>query len=94
MLENLFSLAPEDDIAALCAVVALLPELTRIARLLARGSLDAEEAQSEAIAIAWEVITESPDLRSETRGSDKVVSAIWNEARRSFRIEAACGLRT
>jgi DNA-directed RNA polymerase specialized sigma24 family protein len=58
MLETLVSLAPDDEMAALCVVVALRPELTRIARHVAGGFFDAEEAQSEVIAIAWEVLTE------------------------------------
>jgi hypothetical protein len=84
MLEGLIDLAPEDDIAALCAVVALRPELSRMARHLARGELDPEEAQSEAIAIGWGVVVTRPE-RSEQgpRRVGSVVNAIWNEARRT-----------
>ena len=93
MLETLVSLAPVDEMAALCAVVALRPELTRIARHVAGGFFDAEEAQSEVIAIAWEVLTAPEESRSEDAGTEhpepgtarakRAVNAIWNEARRS-----------
>ena len=98
MLETLVSLAPGDEMAALCAVVALRPELTRIARHVAGGFFDAEEAQSEVIAIAWEVLTEPEESVPEESGPDeagpespepgtarakRAVNTIWNEARRS-----------
>jgi DNA-directed RNA polymerase specialized sigma24 family protein len=93
MLEALVSLAPDDEMAALCAVVALRPELTRIARHVAGGFFDAEEAQSEVIAIAWEVLTAPEESRADDAGPEnpepgkarakRAVNAIWNEARRS-----------
>jgi DNA-directed RNA polymerase specialized sigma24 family protein len=93
MLGTLVSLAPGDEMAALCAVVALRPELTRIARHVAGGFFDAEEAQSEVIAIAWEVLTAPEESRPDNAGPDnpepgtarakRAVNAIWNQARRS-----------
>jgi DNA-directed RNA polymerase specialized sigma24 family protein len=93
MLGKLVNLAQVDEMAALCAVVALRPELTRIARHVARGFFDAEEAQSEVIAIAWEVLTAPQESRPADSGPENpepgaagvkgAVNAIWNEARRS-----------
>ena len=93
MLGTLVTLAPGDEMAALCAVVALRPELTRIARHVAGGFFDAEEAQCEVIAIAWEVLTAPEESRADDAGpgnpepgtarAKRAVNAIWNEARRS-----------
>jgi hypothetical protein len=75
-------LAPHDEVAAECALVVLRPELGRIARLLARGPLDLEEAQSEMVAIGWEVVTERRFPEPSTTGSATLVNAIWTETRR------------
>jgi DNA-directed RNA polymerase specialized sigma24 family protein len=87
VLGILVPLAPQDEVAAQCALVVLRPELGRMARLLARGALDLEEAQSEMVAIGWEVVTESRSWGPRTAVPATVVNAIWTEARR------AAGLR-
>jgi DNA-directed RNA polymerase specialized sigma24 family protein len=82
VLEVLVPLAPHDEVAAQCALVVLRPELGRMARLLARGPLDLEEAQSEMVAIGWEVVTERRYAGPRTTGPATVVNAIWTETRR------------
>ena len=79
----LVALAPCDRLAAQCVVAVLQPELTRMARLLARGPLDAEETGSEMVAIGLEVVTRGQCRRPGLAEPDTVVDAIWTEARRS-----------
>ena len=82
ILEGLLALAPEDETVALCAVALLRPELIRISRLLARGLLAPDEAESETVTIAWEIVR-AGRRRSRGRWSlEAVVNAIWTEARR------------
>ena len=83
LLDTLCPLACSDKVAALCVVVSLRPELTRMARLLARGPLDHEEAESEMVTIAWELVTTRQCNGAGPSGSEALVNAIWTEARRS-----------
>jgi DNA-directed RNA polymerase specialized sigma24 family protein len=83
ILATLVPLSITDDLAALCGVIALRPELIRASRLLARGTLEVEEADAETVAIAWHVLT---DKRRGATGSSRaraLANAIWNEVRRS-----------
>jgi DNA-directed RNA polymerase specialized sigma24 family protein len=82
LIESLVALAPADEIAALGAVVAMAPELSRMARLLCGRPLDAAEAESEMVAIAWELVTwpRSGTGRWEFKA---LCNAIWTQARRS-----------
>jgi DNA-directed RNA polymerase specialized sigma24 family protein len=82
-LEVLVPMCPQDEIAALCVVVALKPELSRMTRRLARGSLDPEDAESEVVAIAWQVVTAPMMVESDYWSADVLASAIWNELRRT-----------
>jgi hypothetical protein len=81
----LVPLAPCDNLAAQCVVAALRPELIRMARLLARGPLDGEEAQSEMVAVGLEVVSRGQCRWAELVEPEpgRVVDAIWTEARRS-----------
>jgi hypothetical protein len=83
LLEGLVALSPGDETAALCVLVALRPELKRMARLLARGPLDLEEAESEMVAIAWQVVTRPGADRPSPTSTGSLVNAIWTETRRS-----------
>jgi DNA-directed RNA polymerase specialized sigma24 family protein len=82
VLGVLVPLALHDEMAAQCTLVVLRPELARMARLLARGPLDLEEAQSEMVAIGWEVVTGRRSRGSSTTGPATLVNAIWTETRR------------
>jgi DNA-directed RNA polymerase specialized sigma24 family protein len=83
LLDTLSPLACTDEVAALCVVVSLRPELTRMARLLARGPLDHEEAESEMVAIAWELVTTRHCNGTGPPRPEALVNAMWTEARRS-----------
>jgi DNA-directed RNA polymerase specialized sigma24 family protein len=83
LVDALSPLAGTDEMAALCVVVSLRPELTRMARLLARGPLDHEEAESEMVAIALELVTTRHCNGTGPPRSEALVNAIWTEARRS-----------
>jgi hypothetical protein len=84
VLHTLLPLARHDEVASVCVVVTLRPELNRMARLLARVPLDHEEAESEMVAIAWDVVTK-PCCSSRPRGCspESLVDAIWTEVRRT-----------
>jgi len=83
VFECLVPLAPSDEVAAQCAVAALRPELTRIARLLARGSLERDEAHSEMVAIGLDVVTRAKCGGWKVPEPERVINAIWTETRRS-----------
>jgi hypothetical protein len=80
---GLVPLACSDPVAAQCVVAVLRPELSRMARLLARGPLEAEEAGSEVVAIGLEVVARGQCSRRRLDEPDRVIDAIWTEARRS-----------
>lgn len=80
---TLIPAAPSDPIAAQCVVAALRPELTRMARVLARGALDREEAQSEMVAIGLDVVTRRGCGAQRAAEPVRVLDAIWNKTRRT-----------
>ena len=82
VLGTLLVLAPDDDIAALCALVVLRPVLARMAYLLAGRGMDREDAEAEVVAVAIAVLKGGPESHEE-RPLGSVVDAIWCVVRRS-----------
>jgi DNA-directed RNA polymerase specialized sigma24 family protein len=82
-VDQVGSLAPRDEVAALCAVVCLRPELIWMSRLLTQGSFVAEDADSEVVVLAFETFTKADGRRPRPKGYHAVVNSIWTQARRS-----------
>jgi DNA-directed RNA polymerase specialized sigma24 family protein len=79
LVEELARLAPRDEVAALCAVVALRPELVWMCRQLAHTPWEPEDADGEVVTAAWGVVRRaSRHLRHKA-----LVDDVWIEARRS-----------
>jgi DNA-directed RNA polymerase specialized sigma24 family protein len=83
VLETLLSLAPNDETAALSAVLLLRPVLQRMARLLAGRPFDPEEAEAELVAVALAILTQGGAGRRGPKGVQAVIDATWTEARRT-----------
>jgi DNA-directed RNA polymerase specialized sigma24 family protein len=83
LVEFLVGLAPGDELATLCVLVTLCPELTWMSRLSVRGPVDPDEAEADVVAVAWEAVTKPQECGGETIGHAALVNAIWTEVRRS-----------
>jgi DNA-directed RNA polymerase specialized sigma24 family protein len=79
----LVCVAPHDEVAALCAVVCLRPELIWMSRGLAQGPFDADDADSEVVTVAWEVVTKEHPCGCGPVRHAAVVNAIRTGVRRS-----------
>jgi DNA-directed RNA polymerase specialized sigma24 family protein len=79
----LAGLAPYDEVAALCVVMCLRPELIWMCRQLGAGSLEPEDADSEVVAVAWEVVTRDPPSGGTSPDHTTLVNVIWTGVRRS-----------
>jgi hypothetical protein len=86
LVEFLATLAPDDEVAALCLVVLLRPELTWITRITTSELVGPEEAEADALALSWEVVTTGHGDAEPIR-HPALINAIWTRVRRS------CGLR-
>jgi hypothetical protein len=82
LVEFLVALAPTEEVAALCALVSLRSELEWMSRLSTRGPVGPEEAEADAVAVAWEVVTTERSDAVPIRQA-AVVNAIWTQLRRS-----------
>jgi DNA-directed RNA polymerase specialized sigma24 family protein len=82
-IRALVPLAPCDEVAALCVLVILRPALDRMVRLLARRAKDAEDAEAEVVAVAFEVIARKRLRNGQPLDIGPLVDAIWTGARRS-----------
>ena len=91
LTEQLVCLAPQDEVAALCVVVCLRPELIWMSRGLAQGPFEADDADCEVVVVAWEVVTQERDSGGPIRHA-AVVNAIWTEVRRSAGLRRRGGL--
>ena len=83
IVEVLAPLAPADDVASPCVVVALRPELIRMTRRSTRELVDPEDTEADVVAVAWEVVIKGPEGASEPLRHAALVNAIWTEIRRS-----------
>jgi DNA-directed RNA polymerase specialized sigma24 family protein len=83
LVEFLVPLAPDDEAAALCAVVILRPELGWMTRRSTRDPVGPDQAEADVVAVAWEVVTTKHECRSGPLPHKAVVNAIWTEVRRS-----------
>jgi hypothetical protein len=86
LVEFLVTLAPDDEVAALCLVVLLRPEITWMTRVTTSELVGPEEAEADALALAWEVVT-TGHTKAELVRHPVLINAIWTRVRRS------CGLR-
>ncbi len=92
VVETFVTLAPHDEIAALCALVSLGPELARISRVLAHGAVDLDEAESEVVSVAWQVVARPPASGRRRPGVRDVCNAVWTETRRTAGLRRRGGL--
>ncbi len=81
LIEFLAVLAPADEFAALCLVALLRPELTWMSRIVTGERVRADEAESDALAVAWEVVTESR-CEPEPIRHPALINRIWTGMRR------------
>jgi DNA-directed RNA polymerase specialized sigma24 family protein len=81
--EVLLPLAPVDQVAALCVVVALRPELMRMVRRLTRYLVDPWDPEADVVAAAWEVVVAERDGDPEALRHAALVNAIWTGVRHS-----------
>jgi hypothetical protein len=81
LVEFLATLAPDDEVAALCVVVLLRPEITWMARKTTSELVGPDEAETDAVALAWEVVTTGEDGEPIRHAS--LINAIWIRLRRS-----------
>ena len=82
VLRTLLVLAPDDNIAALCAIVVLRPVLGRLVHLIAGRGIDREDAEAEVVAVAFAVLKGGAESDG-ARPLGSVVDAIWCGVRRS-----------
>jgi DNA-directed RNA polymerase specialized sigma24 family protein len=75
-----------DQTAALRLLVALAPELRRVARRLVRAGVEAEEAEAETLAGAWELIAGRDRWPVCWWSSVAFAEALWGAVRRSARL--------
>jgi len=83
IVDALTPLAPSDEVAGLCTVVALRPELVRITRRSSRALVDPEDTEANVVAVAWELVSTGPDGGSEPFRHATLVNAIWAQIRDS-----------
>jgi DNA-directed RNA polymerase specialized sigma24 family protein len=83
LLGALTLLAPCCQVATLCVLVALKPELRWMCRRLTQGGYELEEAEAETVTVAWEVVRGHRDLGRCQSGPSALINAIWTETRRS-----------
>ena len=80
VVAELVRLAPVDETAALCALVALRPALLRLAGHLVRRGTAREEAECDVVAVAWEQLGVLGGVRRRYAAAD-VVDATWSRLR-------------
>ena len=86
--ERLAKLAPGEPLAALALLSMLRGDLEVVRdRLVGSGRVSALDAEADALAAAWEVVTRRPPPGRWERSD-----AIWNLARRVTRMRRACSL--
>lgn len=85
VIAGLVRLAPDDEIAALTALVALRPALIGIAHRLVGLGVPTGEAQVDVIAAAWEALQSQGGRRTAGRTAGKLVAATWNACRAESR---------
>src|SRR5665213_287067 len=92
IVSALVALAPEDNLAALGALVALFHALIRLSRRLIAAGIHPEQADIDVIATAYERIMTLGDkpLRHPARA---VISGTWDRLRTSLEAEQRCALR-
>ena len=78
----LVALAPGDETAGLCLLVALRPVLRRVAGRLVRLGLDREEAEQRVVAACWAMLA----ARGATTADD-LVARTWSTLRTEIRRE-------
>ena len=83
VVAGLLSLAPSDPLAALCALAALGPGLTRLIRLAEVWGLGPDEAESAVLSAAWDAVVGGASSAAGVIGWAR--AEVRNEARRERR---------
>jgi DNA-directed RNA polymerase specialized sigma24 family protein len=81
IVDALAPLAPSDEMAGLCTMVALRPELLRITRRSSRALVDPEDTEANVVAVAWGLVSTGPDGGCEPFRHATLVNAIWTQVR-------------
>lgn len=85
VVSELVALSVSDEMAGLVALVALRPGLLRIAgRLAARGA-PRDDAETDVVAIAWEVMRSVGRKGAHPRVAQRVISTTWERCRAASR---------
>jgi hypothetical protein len=97
VVAGLVSLAPEDDMAALGALVALFPALIRLSRRMTAAGIDPTQADVDVLEAAFDrVVSVGGEL---SRGKHRrhvarsVIGGTWDRLRVSLEAEQRCALR-
>jgi len=88
----LVALAPEDEIAALGALVALTPALIRLSRRMIAAGIDVDQADTDVIGTAFERILEISGSRRH-HVARAVIGSSWDRLRWSLTSEQRCAIR-
>jgi hypothetical protein len=83
VVTTLALLAADDELAALCLLVALRPALLRMTGRLVRGGFDREEAEDRVLTAAWETIATPEATVAPT--ARRLVARTWSTLRTEMR---------
>ena len=83
LVEELAPLAAQDEVAALCVVVSLRPELVWMCRQLSHAPWEPEDADGEVVTAAWGVVRSVDRNGCRLVRHKALVDDVWIEARRS-----------
>jgi len=77
----LVRLAPGDETAMVCVLVALRPALLRTAGYLVRHGIERDDAETELVGIAWERVLAVAAAAPAHHAASAVVDGVWDRAR-------------
>jgi len=77
----LVRLAPGDETAMVCVLVALRPALRRAAAYLVRHGTERDGAETEVLGIAWERVLAVASSGPSRHAASAVVDGVWDRAR-------------
>ena len=85
VVSGLVALLDSDEMAGLAVLVALRPGLFRIVGRLAVRGAPREDAETDVVATAWEVMGSVAKKGSDSRAAQRVISTTWERCRSSRR---------
>lgn len=85
VVSELVALSATDEMAGLAALVALRPGLLRIVGRLAARGVARDDAETDVVASAWEIMGSVASEGAHPRVAQRVISATWERCRRASR---------